>query len=527
MGRLFWKFFFCFWLAQMLTGLGVGVAIWLNHDNQGRDQRIDSSPPASMMVTAAAATLEHGGLASLQQWLEKSTDDRHAPFRLLAVDGNGHDVLGRTVPGELLRDAETRLSQGDTSVQRKSTADGQSYLLFVQHKHDGAEEVLRPLTGELRPSPHFDDGRRPPMPPGPRGEAPDNVNGGPADGGNRRLDFGPGPRGPDFAGPGGSGGPGAPRPDEPRDRHRFDLRQLPPVLPLLGGAIASFLSAWLLAWYFAKPIRSLRTAFAAAAEGNLSLRVGPGMASRKDELAALGEDFDHMAARLQTLVDSQRRLLHDVSHELRSPLARLQAAIGLLRQQPERTPEFVERIERESQRMDKLVGELLTLARLDAGMAGKLTEEFDLDELLADLLGDAGFEAETKGCAVSYAEPSARPTPLLLRGNPDLLHRALDNILRNAIRHSPSGSEVRLDAECTDHRLTLRISDRGPGVPAADLERIFEPFVRGEAAPTGNGYGLGLAIARRVVTAHGGTISAHNREGGGLEMRIELPLAPH
>lgn len=515
MGRLFWKFFFCFWLAQMLTGLGVGVAIWLSHDEPGRDQHIDSSPPATMMVSAAATTLEHGGLASLQQWLEKNASDRNNrrfPFQLLAVNTDGHEAFGRSVPAELLRDAEKRLEQGDNSVLRQTTADGRSYLLFVQHKRGGAEEVLRPLTGELRldRGPRFGDTPRPPAP----GEARDNPE--------HRPDLPPGvqsPRPP--------GAPGAPlRPDE-RDRHRFDLRQLPPVLPLLGGAIASFLSAWLLAWYFAKPIRSLRTAFAAAAEGNLALRVGPGMASRKDELAALGADFDHMAARLQTLVDSQRRLLHDVSHELRSPLARLQAAIGLLRQQPERTPEFVERIERESQRMDKLVGELLTLARLDAGMAGKMTEDIDLDEVLADLLGDASFEAETKHCAVTYHEPTSSegaPIPLVLRGNADLLHRALDNILRNAIRHSPTGTEIRMACTVTDGRLSLSIADRGPGVPASDLERIFEPFVRGETAQTGSGYGLGLAIARRVVNAHGGRISAHNRESGGLEIRIELPL---
>lgn len=519
MGRLFWKFFFCFWLAQMLTGLGVGVAIWLSHDEPGRNQHIDSSPPATMMVSAAAITLEHGGLVSLQQWLEKNASDRNdrpLPFQLLAVDADGHEAFGRSVPVELLRDAEQRQQQGDPSVLRQTTADGRSYLLFVQHKRASAEEVLRPLTGDLRldHGPRFGERPRPPAP----GEARDTSD--------HRPDRPPGVQ--SRRPPGDPGDPGqAPRPDE-RDRHRFDLRQWPPVLPLLGGAIASFLSAWLLAWYFAKPIRSLRSAFAAAADGNLALRVGPGMASRRDELAALGADFDHMAARLQTLVDSQRRLLHDVSHELRSPLARLQAAIGLLRQQPERTPEFVERIERESQRMDKLVGELLTLARLDAGMAGKMTEDIDLDEVLTDLLGDASFEAETRHCAVTYTEPppaaDGSPSPLRVRGNADLLHRALDNILRNAIRHSPTGSEIRMTCTVADGGLTLSIADPGPGVPAGDLERIFEPFVRSEATQTGNGYGLGLAIARRVVNAHGGHISAHNRDGGGLEIRIELPL---
>ena len=295
-----------------------------------------------------------------------------------------------------------------------------------------------------------------------------------------------------------------------------------PLVPIAAGSLVSLLFAALLAWYFARPIRNLRTAFDAVAGGRLETRIGSSMGRRNDELADLGKDFDYMAGRLQSLLDAQRRLLHDVSHELRSPLARLQAAADLIRQQPERGAEFVERIERDTARMDTLVGELLKLARLDAGMTGKLDEEVDMREIVADIADDARLELEAKGCTIDV-DIDSRPDGMLVAGSHELLFRAIENVVRNAVRHSPDRSTVAIAMHAVDGRLGINVADRGPGVFDGDLAAIFDPFFRSGAGRT-EGYGLGLAITRRVAEAHGGKVFAANRPGGGLVVTLELPV---
>lgn len=321
------------------------------------------------------------------------------------------------------------------------------------------------------------------------------------------------------------GGPPPPGFGEPFHRPPLPLRpeRLPiPLAPILAGSVVSLVFAALLAWYFAKPIRSLRAAFESVAGGKLDTRVGAAMGRRHDELADLGSDFDRMADRLQSLMEAQRRLLHDVSHELRSPLARLQAAADLMRQQPGRGAELIERIERDTARMDCLVGELLTLARLDAGMAGVPDEEVDLGEIVADVGEDARFEAEAKHCALEVEVERAMP----LRGSRELLHRAVENIVRNALRHvPPAGGRIAVGARAAGGRLRVTVADNGPGVLEDDLAAIFDPFFRSGAGGATAGYGLGLAIARRVAVAHGGTVSAANRPQGGLLVTIDLPAA--
>lgn len=295
---------------------------------------------------------------------------------------------------------------------------------------------------------------------------------------------------------------------------------LPPLMPLFAGSVVSLIFAALLAWYFARPIRGLRTAFEALAGGGLKTRIGRSMGRRRDELADLGVDFDRMADRLQGLMDGQRRLLHDVSHELRSPLARLQAAAGLLRQQPERAAELLERIERDTGRMDRLVGELLTLARLDAGVGDDRMEILDLDELVGEIAEDVGVEAEAQGVGVRLAPGAAAK----VRGDVDLLRRALENVLRNAVKHSPRGAAVEVCTRVDGDVCCIEISDRGPGVAEPELVSIFEPFYRGVgAARQGEGYGLGLAIAKSVMQRHRGTVVARNRSGGGLVVSLCLP----
>lgn len=296
-----------------------------------------------------------------------------------------------------------------------------------------------------------------------------------------------------------------------------------PVEPMLAGLLVSLVVGAVLARYLSKPIRLLRSGFEAASRGDLDVRLAPSLEGHRDDLSDLGREFDQMAARLKGLMEGQRRLLHDVSHELRSPLARLQAAVGLARQQPEQLDTWLARIERESERMDRLVGELLTLSRLEAGARQGATEHFDLAELLAAVVEDARFEAETRHRHVSLWSESPCP----VQGQPELLQRAIENVLRNAVRHTAESSEVLVELATLEEgrRLLLSILDRGPGVPEAELAGIFEPFRRGSGARQGEGHGLGLAIARRVIETHGGSIHAVNRPDGGLAVRMELPLA--
>ena len=299
--------------------------------------------------------------------------------------------------------------------------------------------------------------------------------------------------------------------------HRRPHHPRPPVAPMLSALIVSLVSAFALAWYFAKPIRHLRRAFAAAAGGDLGVRVGASMGGRRDELADLGRDFDHMTERLGHLVEGQKRLLHDVSHEMRSPLARLQAAIGLARQQPEHLDKTLERIEREGERLDVLVDELLTLSRLEAGVTG-VVEAVDMQELLETIVDDARFEGAARQVGVELLA-AALPE---VRANPELLHRAVENVVRNALHHSPAGGVVRVAAEVAGNRLRLCVSDQGPGVPEDALDEIFRPFFRGAGQSSGGGYGLGLAISERVIAAVNGQIRAKNGESGGLSVEIEL-----
>lgn len=293
-----------------------------------------------------------------------------------------------------------------------------------------------------------------------------------------------------------------------------------PLWAVIAGCLASLPSAAGLAWYFAKPIRRLREGFAQAANGQLDVRVSPGMGERRDELADLGRDFDHMAERMQQLVGGQKRLLHDVSHELRSPLARLQAAVGLARQRPERTEDTLSRIERECERMNQLIGELLTLSRLEAGGVG-MAGPVEMGELLQALVEDARFEG--MGMAVGIDYVPGRMAQVLADG--EMLHRAIENIVRNALRYAPSGSSVRIEAGADeDGHFRIVVQDSGPGVNENELAAIFTPFYRGQGEKRSDGYGLGLAIASQIVRMANGVIAAKNVENAGLRVFVDLPV---
>ncbi|HSD39812.1 MAG TPA: ATP-binding protein [Rhodocyclaceae bacterium] len=326
-------------------------------------------------------------------------------------------------------------------------------------------------------------------------------------------------------GPGGDMRPGGQPPHFRGPHGHPPQHSLIPTPPLLSGLAASLIFATLLAWYFAKPIRSLSRAFDAVSQGNLSVRLSAEMGGRRDELADLGRDFDSMAQRVQGLMDGQRRLFHDVSHELRSPLTRLQVAIGLARQNPERVEQALLRVERESVRMDQLVSELLTLARLESGMSMSVREAIALDEFVGNIVEDSRVEAEAKHCQLLFVEEGE----VFAQGNPELLRRGVENVLRNAIKHSPPHAEVRISLRCIHgdkgRQIEIAILDQGSGVPDAALPHIFQPFFRGVGDNPAEGYGLGLAIAQRVVAMHDGSIAARNVEGGGFEVVIALPAS--
>lgn len=297
---------------------------------------------------------------------------------------------------------------------------------------------------------------------------------------------------------------------------------------LIIAVICSGLVCYLLSWYMTKPIVRLRAATRQLAAGDLTARSGAPGSMRRDEVAGLMRDFDAMAERLETLAKAQSRLLNDISHELRSPLARLSVALGLARQRSGvESADMLDRIELEASRLNELIGRILTLARLEDGEQRVPQTPVPLDELVANVAEDAEFEAQSRHCHVhtDISEGSWK-----VRGNASLLHSAVENVVRNAIRYTQEGTSVEIKLASAGRagasEAVLSICDSGPGVPAEALGKLFEPFYRlddSRGRLTG-GAGLGLAITERAVRFHGGKVSAFNRAEGGLRIEIRLPL---
>jgi two-component system sensor histidine kinase CpxA len=284
---------------------------------------------------------------------------------------------------------------------------------------------------------------------------------------------------------------------------------------------------YVLAWRLTAPIRRLRTAAQRLASGDLSARVGETLGKSGDEVADLGRDLDQMAERIETLMESQKRLVRDVSHELRSPLARFNVALGLARQHCSSAADsYFDRIERDAERLNELIGELLTLTLLESGTEQLAREPLSLDSLVAKVVQDAEFEAKNRGKSVSLISCE----PLTVDGNSELLRRALENVVRNAVRYTREGlaaeiSLLKVQEEGTVHAV-ISVRDYGPGVPEATLTKLFLPFYRVAEARDrqSGGTGIGLAITDRAVRLHNGTVNARNATGGGLLIEIRLPV---
>ena len=307
------------------------------------------------------------------------------------------------------------------------------------------------------------------------------------------------------------------------DLLRFSFPQLP-VAIVIGG-----LTTFILVLLFTRPVIQLRKTARELASGKLSARVDwPSSQSPifgGDEIHSLIHDFNHMAERLESLVDAQKLLLRDVSHELRSPLARLSVALELAREDsdPASAP-HLERIERETERLNTLIGQLLTLSSMEAIEKVENQKTLSLNDMIERMLPDAEYEARQRQCTVAFHAENQ----CYVLGNQELLYRAIENVVRNAIRYTENntGVEIALRHSATSARqVEIEISDRGPGIPENQLNAILRPFYRVDYArsPKTGGFGVGLAIADRAVRLHHGSLSAANRKGGGATFRITLP----
>jgi two-component system sensor histidine kinase CpxA len=308
-----------------------------------------------------------------------------------------------------------------------------------------------------------------------------------------------------------------------RLRQPYQPRRLT-AAQIIAAIVVAGVIAYFLALYLTSPLEKLQSTVQEFARGNLKARATPQLGNRRDELADLGREFDQMAERISILIESQKRLLADISHELRSPLARLSVALELARKNaPSAAVPALNRIEQESERINMLVGQLLALTRLESGAERVPNETVMLEELVHQVVDDADFEAKPQHKEVKITQLEK----CRVHGSPELLRSAIENVIRNAMRYTAERTTVEVALFWKLDTAVLTVRDHGPGVPENDLEHIFEPFYRVSEARdrASGGAGLGLSIADRTVKLHGGTIRATNIQDG-LLVTIRLPLAP-
>ncbi|MGO9513985.1 MAG: ATP-binding protein [Steroidobacteraceae bacterium] len=463
MHSLFLRIFVLFWIAMALI-VGGSIAITFTVAAREYESRELQRRPA--VAIQASEVLAKGGITAVKKWLaanEHSIADRD----LYIIGPDGRDILGR------------RLSE---SAARRLEFFNREAMTDFGPPGSGPPPLGRPPPGNFRPQ------RAAPQILGPDGSTYTVLL-------------------------------------VPRRPSVFGALSLPGIsLTILCIALAvSAFASWWLAQHLSAPIRRIQEGARALAGENLDVRVSAGLEGRKDELAVLARDFDAMAGQLRSNRSAITQLLRDISHELRSPLARMRVAVGLARQPTADLTRQLDRLEREIERLDGLISQVLKLARLHGTDAPFEREAFEVDEVLEEVVRDANFEGAVKGCRVEL-QGGAKAR---VHGNRELLRSAVENVLRNAVRYSPPGALVDVTVERSDGGLSILIRDRGPGVPASDLEHIFEPFYRVAESRDrdSGGEGIGLAITSQVMKAHGGLAKANNRVGGGFEVRLSLPHA--
>jgi two-component system, OmpR family, sensor kinase len=469
MHSLFVRIFVLFWIAMALI---VGGSIAITITVAARRYESPDMQRRPNVAIQASEVLAAGGIPALKGWLatNRSPLDDHDLF---IIGPDGRDILGRNLSAAAARrlDLFHGLMQG------------------LEMRPHGP-----PPPGNFRP-PHF---------------------------------------APQIVGPDGAAYTVL---QVPRRPSAFGALSLPGIwFTTLGFAlVVSAFASWWLARHLSAPIRRIQAGARALASERLGMpagmRVSAGLEGRKDELAVLARDFDAMADKLRANRAAITRLLRDISHELRSPLARMRVAVGLARQPAGDAGRQMERLEREIERLDSLISQVLKLARLHGSDAHFEREEFDLDEVVEQVVRDANYEGAVKGCSVRLSGAAHAK----INGNRELLGSAVENVLRNAVRYSPRDAPVDVSIErppslgspaagLRADALWIVIRDRGPGVPAGDLERIFEPFYRVAESRDrdSGGEGIGLAITSEVMKAHGGSATANNLKDGGLEVILSL-----
>jgi two-component system, OmpR family, sensor histidine kinase CpxA len=472
MHRLHVKIFLWFWLAVVVVTLTLGALTELTHTRAEDDKRWEEKyrPRVDMWARQETQILRRDGPKGLERYVDSLQSDPGVLNYLF--DAEGREVLGR-VPPPQVTGIVTAMADSTTGVQEV----------------DPAERIIAERIIDMRGNSHL-----------------------------VVVDF--------------------PSPSVlSRSLFEFlstDFYTTGIDRAALGRAIAVFAVAgvfcFLLAQHIARPIDRLRSAARRIADEQLQTRVDGSVLDRKDELADLGRDFDRMAERIEGLVTSQRRLIGDVSHALRSPLARLNVALGLARQRSgESTSIHLDRIQLEADRLNSLIGQLLKMARVESGVDIEAPTEFDLANVIEEVSADAGYEAEHRDCTVQFTPTGA----CLVLGAREMLRGAVENVVRNAVRHTGERSTVEISMDHQEaagqHLAVIRVRDHGPGVPEAALEDLFIPFhrVANGASSHKDGTGLGLAITKRTFEVHRGHVSAANAADGGLVVTLQIPIQDH
>jgi two-component system sensor histidine kinase CpxA len=468
---LFLRIFISFWLAMVLILAGAiavtATVAW------HRIAMLNSVSPGEMMEGADGA-LANGGEHQLETWLAEIVAS-HPDLDIYVIDAAGHDVLQRQLPEHLV--------QWLALDGRSGTATSGSSKGYWPYGYDWAPSGV---TASNQPG--FN---RSHLLANPKIVAPDGTV-------YTLLVawFGA----------------------TPIDVLGADGITIP--LVLIAFAISAVV-CWWIARYISRPVIKLQAIARTLALGNLEARVDEPFCRRRDELGILAQDFNEMAARLRSQIASKEILLRDISHELRSPLTRLRVALSLAQRGDGNIGTQLERIERDIERLDTLIGQTLQLSRLSSGGPTLAREDIDLGELVNEVVDDAQFEASAVGKRLDLSFlPGLRA-----HGNFELLRRAVENIVRNAIRFAPAGSTIEISTQSTLGESIVAVRDHGPGVPEFDLERIFEAFYRVAPARDSDsgGVGLGLAIAARIMALHGGGTKAHNASDGGLIVELRFP----
>jgi two-component system sensor histidine kinase CpxA len=465
MRSFFVKILLWFGLAMVLVIVSSFVSGVIIERHSQPPHENHAAPMLGIYAQTAAEIFERDGQAALSSYLERV--ERVSHIRAVVLNERGEEVSGRPVPA------------GASELAKRTT--------------DSAPFIFEPFS--------------PPQPP----LAAQAVHG-PS---GARYTMVAEMRDPDF-----------PRPPPPKPgSFFFNLHLLGHnlLIMLLAGVLFCF---WL-ARYVTTPVVKLRATAHELAAGNLTARVSDKLVKRRDEIGYLGRDFNMMAERIESLVEAQRRLLRDISHELRSPLARLRVALEIVRRRAGSDLTVgLDRIERESENINEMIGKLLTLSRVESGAERLRNVPVDLHTLVKDVADDADFEARSRNRSVRMTDCDECTTS----GVPELLRSAIENVVRNAVNYTAEGTEVEISLRCegvdAERRALISVRDHGAGVPEEVIDEIFRPFYRVEDArdrQTG-GTGLGLAIAARAMRLHDGIIKAKNAPDGGLIVELRLPI---